>query len=127
MLRKILTVSFSFLMLTGCSGLFEKDVVKIAPVPEFDNKIEVHELWSKSVGSGSGTWYTLLAPAVDSKYVFAADRGGNVYSIDRITGSTIWSTDLDDEDENDDKRSARLSGGVAEGESNVYVDRKSVV
>ena len=72
MLRKILTVSFSFLMLTGCSGLFEKDVVKIAPVPEFDNKIEVHELWSKSVGSGSGTWYTLLAPAVDSKYVFAA-------------------------------------------------------
>ena len=51
MLRKILTVSFSFLMLTGCSGLFEKDVVKIAPVPEFDNKIEVHELWSKSVGS----------------------------------------------------------------------------
>ena len=108
-------------MLTGCSGLFEKDVVKIAPVPEFDNKIEVHELWSKSVGSGSGTWYTLLAPAVDSKYVFAADRGGNVYSIDRITGSTIWSTDLDDEDENDDKRSARLSGGVAEGESNVYV------
>lgn len=121
MLRKILTVSFSFLMLTGCSGLFEKDVVKIAPVPEFDNKIEVHELWSKSVGSGSGTWYTLLAPAVDSKYVFAADRGGNVYSIDRITGSTIWSTDLDDEDENDDKRSARLSGGVAEGESNVYV------
>lgn len=66
-------------------------------------------------------WYTLLAPAVDSKYVFAADRGGNVYSIDRITGSTIWSTDLDDEDENDDKRSARLSGGVAEGESNVYV------
>lgn len=121
MLRKILTVSFSFLMLTGCSGLFEKDAVKIAPVPEFDNKIEVHELWSKSVGSGSGTWYTLLAPAVDSKYVFAADRGGNVYSIDRITGSTIWSTDLDDEDENDDKRSARLSGGVAEGESNVYV------
>lgn len=121
MLRKILTVSFSFLMMTGCSGLFEKDVVKIAPVPEFDNKVEIQELWSKSVGSGSGTWYSLLAPAVDSKYVFAADRNGNVYSIDRITGSTVWSTDLDDEDENDDRRSVRLSGGVAEGDSNVYV------
>ncbi len=121
MLRKILTVSFSFLMLTGCSGLFEKDVVKIAPVPEFDNKVEIQELWSKSVGSGSGTWYLLLAPAVDSKYVFAADRNGNVYSIDRITGSSVWSTDLDDEDENDDRRSVRLSGGVAEGDSNVYV------
>ena len=117
MLRKILTVSFSFLMLTGCSGLFEKDVVKIAPVPEFDNKVEIQELWSKSVGSGSGTWYSLLAPAVDSKYVFAADRNGNVYSIDRITGSSVWSTDLDDEDENDDRRSVRLSGGVAEGDS----------
>ena len=100
------------LALAGCSG--DKDLEKPVEAPEIANSIDVQEIWSHSLGSSdSAEFYSRLAPAVSGGTVFAAGRDGDVYAMDLASGDTRWSVDLSDEEENDDRRSARLSGGVA--------------
>jgi len=96
--------------LSGCSS--EVDVYVPVPVPEFENQVRLEVAWSSSVGSGVGRFYSALHPAFDVERVYAASRNGDVYAFDKKDGSRLWHLDLDDEDENDDRRSARISGGI---------------
>ena len=96
--------------LSGCSS--EVDVYVPVPVPEFENQVRLEVAWSSSVGSGVGRFYSALHPAFDGERVYAASRNGDVYAFDKKDGSRLWHLDLDDEDENDDRRSARISGGI---------------
>lgn len=99
--------------LQGCS-LFnsEEDVVKMAPVPQVESRFDPEVLWSKSVGSGVGKFYSQLSPVVADDQVFAAARDGDVMAFDKQSGDRKWTIDLSDQPENADKRSARLSGGL---------------
>jgi outer membrane protein assembly factor BamB len=101
------------MVLQGCS-LFnsEEDVVKMAPVPQVESRFDPEVLWSKSVGSGVGKFYSQLSPVVADDLVFAAARDGDVMAFDKQSGERKWTLDLSDQPENADKRSARLSGGL---------------
>lgn len=103
----------------GCST--DVDVYKPVSAPIVTNSVETTVVWSASVGSGVGNYYTRLTPAVDDVKVYAASRNGDVFALDRETGSREWHIDLDDEDENDDRRSARLSGGLVLQYGTLYV------
>ena len=109
-------------LLQGCS-LFnsETDVVKMAPVPQVHSRFEPEVLWSRSVGSGVGKFYSQLSPVVADESVFAAARDGEVEAFDKKTGDRLWSIDLGDQPENSDKRSARLSGGLTAFYGKLYL------
>ncbi len=97
-------------VILGCST--EVDVYQPVPVPDFENKIDVDVVWSSSIGSGVGKYYSNLHPVFDSEHVYAASRNGDVYSFDKKDGDRVWHFDVSDEDENDERRSTRLSGGL---------------
>lgn len=123
MFRKTLLLAsiVSSLIMTQSCSLFEKDVYIIAPVPEIQNKFEPNIVWKNSVGDGVEKFFSTMVPAISETKVFAAARDGTVKAIDRYTGDTVWKIDLDDEEENDDRRSARISGGVGLGFDAIYV------
>ncbi|MEZ7861256.1 MAG: outer membrane protein assembly factor BamB [Aeromonadaceae bacterium] len=97
-------------VLYGCSS--EVDVVTMAPVPQVESRFEPEVVWSHSVGDGVGKFYSQLSPVVTDDRVFAAARDGDVAAFDKQTGDRQWSVDLSDQPENEEKRSARLSGGL---------------
>lgn len=101
-----LLAAFSF----GCSG--NEDLFAPVESPEVVNTFEATSLWSHNTG-GVGSYYSQLSPTVDLAYIYMAGRDGDVYAFDKLTGERIWHIDLDSQDENDNKRSARLSGGIS--------------
>ncbi|WP_051621733.1 outer membrane protein assembly factor BamB [Ruminobacter sp. RM87] len=97
-------------LLNGCSN--DVDVYQPVSSPQVINSVATKVVWSRSVGSGVGNYFTRLSPVVDEVKVYAASRNGDVYAMNKDDGSREWHLDLDDEDENDDRRSTRLSGGL---------------
>lgn len=112
-------IAFMAMLTTGCVP--DVDVYQPVPAPEFTNTINMKVLWSSSVGSGVGKYYSQLSPVYDGERIYAASRNGDVYALDKKDGSRIWHTDLDDEEENDDRRSTRLSGGITLEGDNLYI------
>ena len=112
-LKNLAMTLMAGMALQGCS-LFnsEEDVVKMAPVPQVESRFDPEVLWSKSIGSGVGKFYSQLSPVVADDQVFAAARDGDVMAFDKQSGERKWTLDLSDQPENADKRSARLSGGL---------------
>lgn len=109
----------ALLVLAGCSN--QVDVYQPVPAPIVENKINVQLVWSRSVGSGVGRYYSQLTPVFDEERIYVASRNGDVRAFNKVTGENIWHLDLDDEEENDDRRSARLSGGVALDDEHLYI------
>ena len=96
-LRKLLLPGLlSVTLLSGCS-LFnsEEDVVKMSPLPTVENQFTPTTVWSTSVGSGIGNFYSNLHPALADNVVYAADRAGLVKALNaRMTakksGLSTW-------------------------------------
>jgi len=123
MFRRTLLLAGAFvtaLMTQSCS-LFERDVYVIAERPEIQNQFEPKILWHTSVGNGVDRFYSFLEPGISEEKVFIAARDGDIECLERATGKTLWSIDLSDQEENDDRRSARISGGVSLGLDAIYV------
>ncbi|MDB5987593.1 MAG: bamB, partial [Nevskia sp.] len=55
-------------------------------------QIVPHDVWSSSVGKGSGKFYTGLQVSVDVDALYVAEIGGAVYALDPKTGKQIWRT-----------------------------------
>lgn len=106
-----LAVPLSAALLWGCSSA--EDPYAPVEAPEIRNQFEPQRLFSASIGSGVGEFFTTLAPEFASGTLFAASRDGDVYAKDPNDGDTLWHTDISDEEENDSSRSVRLSGGMA--------------
>ncbi|MDX5629592.1 MULTISPECIES: outer membrane protein assembly factor BamB [unclassified Brenneria] len=123
-LRKTLLVGLvSAALLSGCS-LFnsEEDVVTMSPLPTVENQFTPTKVWSRSVGSGIGEFYSNLRPDWQSDRVFAADRKGTVKALDLDSGAEIWKVDLSEKTGFlSSNISALLSGGVAVSGNHVYV------
>lgn len=98
-------------LIFGCSS--DADLFAPSEVPEVQNKFDLQTLWSAGVGSGVGQFYSELSPAFAEGTVYAASRNGDVYALAASSGDKVWHTDLSDEEENNDRRSTRLSGGVS--------------
>ncbi|PWC11075.1 outer membrane protein assembly factor BamB [Brenneria roseae subsp. americana] len=123
-LRKTLLVGLvSVALLSGCS-LFngEEDVVTMSPLPTVENQFTPTKVWSRSVGSGIGEFYSNLHPAWQDNRVFAADRRGTVKALDLNDGKEIWQADLSEKTGFFSRNNpALLSGGVSVSGNHVYV------
>jgi len=106
-------------LLYGCSS--EEDVIKMAEVPVIESAFHPETAWSHGVGSGIGKFYSHLQPVIVGNNIFAASRDGDVYAFDKLSGKKLWDVDLSDQPVYEEKRSARLSGGLAAANGHLYV------
>jgi outer membrane protein assembly factor BamB len=96
------------LNLAACStvsGWFESDedeASKPAELTDFDERVEMDELWSVGVGDGQGAGFYRLRPAIDGDLLYIASSDGEVAAINRLSGDTLWEVELE----------TSLSGGV---------------
>jgi outer membrane protein assembly factor BamB len=90
----------SLLALGGC-GMFSHDDGRYDPAPltEYKAGMSVRQVWSASVGSGSGLGF---APTVLGDAVYAATPDGSVGKFDLQSGRPIWKAKTD----------GKLSAGV---------------
>lgn len=95
-----------------CFGCANKDVAAPVEAPEIDNRFSLQYIWSASTG-GVDSFFSQMHPSVAGNTVYIASRDGDVSALSLDKGNKLWTTDLGDEEENDNKRSARLSGGVS--------------
>lgn len=105
-----LALPLAILAMVGCSN----SDTRYQPVeaPEIENLFSVDTLWSTSTG-GVSDFYSELEVAFDANNVYSASRDGDIMALNQTSGDRLWTVDLSKEEENQDKRSARLSGGVA--------------
>lgn len=120
-LRKTLLVGLLSVaaVLSGCSS--ETDVVTMSPLPMVNNQFEPNKVWSTSVGSGVGDYYSHLRPAYQDGRIYAADRKGEVSVLNAETGDEIWSVNLGEKSGWFSRDPALLSGGVTVSGSKVYL------
>ncbi|MGP1924735.1 MAG: outer membrane protein assembly factor BamB [Arsenophonus sp. NEOnobi-MAG3] len=90
--RTLLVSLLAVILLIGCST--EKDSIVMSPLPKVDNQFTPSILWHRSIGYGSGEFYSQLSPAYDDSIVYAADRKGTVKAMDLNSGEILWSIDL---------------------------------
>ncbi len=95
-----------------CLGCANKDVDAPVEAPEIDNRFSLQHVWSTSTGGVDG-FFSQMHPTISGNAVYIASRDGDVSALSLDAGKKLWTTDLGDEEENDTKRSARLSGGVS--------------
>lgn len=98
------------LAVAGCS---HKGKVKLpAKLVEIKHpQVVPHDVWSRSVGKGSGKFYTGLQVSADVDALYVAEVGGSVYALDPKTGKQIWRT----------KTKARVISGPTESGDLVLV------
>jgi outer membrane protein assembly factor BamB len=104
------------LLLAGCSAvgsLFTQDEVAEPPAElvDFEEQIEVEEIWSRRVGAGVSKNYLKLRPLVDSGRVFAAETKGGIRAFEAESGDEIWNAET----------GTPISGGPGGGEGLVLV------
>ena len=68
------------------------DPLKPTKLVEFQEEVQIRQLWKASIGQGLGRKYLRLNPAVLADRVVAADGYGLVEARDRFTGKRIWRT-----------------------------------
>ncbi|MBV1920193.1 MAG: outer membrane protein assembly factor BamB [Pseudomonadales bacterium] len=90
------------LMLGACS---DDDVLPPSPLPDFDEEIQVEELWSVDVEDGVDDNYLLLTPAITERWVYAASYGGEVVKLNREDGEEVWEIETEH----------KITGGVGAG------------
>ncbi len=55
-------------------------------------EIKVEQVWSRSIGNGSGGFYAGLRLALEADALYTASVDGKVVALSPKTGATIWST-----------------------------------
>jgi len=81
-------------MVVGCSSNSKKELPP-AELQDFTAEVELQSEWNRSVGSGQGDTYSLLAPAVDGDHIYAAGADGVVMAMDRFSGDVLWKQDIE--------------------------------
>ena len=82
-----------------------------AELIEFRQRLNVIELWSRNIGSGTDNQYLKLAPVVFNQRLYIADADGEIEALDATNGKKVWSIDAD----------TRITGGPGFGENTVLV------
>ncbi|CAH0532868.1 Outer membrane protein assembly factor BamB [Vibrio stylophorae] len=111
-LSKLIALTCLTSLLWGCSG--SEDAIVVAPVPEFDNRLEPETVWQASTGDGVESFYSYLKPAVAYDRVYTADRDGTVSAFDEESGDRVWQVTVNHGD-------SALSAGPTVSYESVFV------
>ncbi|MCA1778718.1 MAG: outer membrane protein assembly factor BamB [Xanthomonadaceae bacterium] len=83
-------VLLAALLMTGCSIFSQKDAERDPmELVEFDPSLQVQQLWSTSVGSGSGKSAPGFKPFYADGQVWVADYKGRVQAVDSESGRIV--------------------------------------
>lgn len=97
MIRMIGLIALAIL-LSGCGALLDRitaqDTNPPAPLVTFDATKTVAPLWRVRIGGKSGASQPELIPVVVQDSVYAAAADGRVRALDRVTGASDWSVDV---------------------------------
>jgi len=116
-LLRLVSLTFLLVLLAGCGWnplsfwQSNKDEANPADLVNFDEEVRLRRQWSVNIGKGQGKTYNRIKPAIDGDIIYAASSNGNVYAINRESGSTIWRARLE----------AEITGGVGVGGELVLV------
>lgn len=94
--RTAIIAAMAFLI-GGCSlfGGDDEDELEPAELLKFAQELNVRQVWSEKVGSGSEFLRIGLSPAGDGNRIYAASYDGNVVAFDPNNGRRIWRTETD--------------------------------
>ncbi len=96
-------LALSVLFLSGCAD--DDEILPPSPLPDFDEKIQVEEIWSSDVDDGVDDNYLVLNPAITENWVYAASYDGEVIKLNRADGEEAWEIDTEH----------NITGGVGAG------------
>lgn len=82
-----------------------------AELIEFRQRLNVVELWSENIGSGTDKQYLKLAPVVANQRLYVADADGRIHARDATNGNLIWSIDAE----------TQITGGPGFGENTILI------
>ena len=109
---------FSLAALAGCEtvgGWFamddDEDPQAPAALIDFEPRLDVRKLWSVGTGNGQGDGLYRLQPVIAGDLIYVASADGELRSIERSRGRTLWKTELD----------LALSGGVGVYEDSLFL------
>lgn len=96
-LQRMALLALLGVLFSGCSVFGSKDDEELEPIElvDFEETLEVRQVWSKKIGGGSEALRVALTPGFDGNHVYAASYDGKVSAIDPQNGKSIWETDLD--------------------------------
>ena len=89
----------SFLALGACSSNDTVEQQDLGPkaLSGIEATVELKQQWRYQVGSGMGTGYARLQPAVQDGQVFVASANGLVEALELDDGDVVWSTQVGNE------------------------------
>ena len=96
-----LILLFCFFLITGCETLNNlmgekaEDFDPPAELTEFDESLDVTELWDRNTGKGRDEQYLLLQPMVSENKIFIADTNSKILAMNTENGRNIWSYTLE--------------------------------
>ena len=86
-----------------------------AELIDFEQTLNVNELWSVDAGSGIDQQYIKLFPLILDDRIVVTDRYGNVSAYDIKNGNKLWETELD----------VTVSGGVGGDETHLVITSRN--
>lgn len=116
-LSRLLFLTLLVPMLTNCSMMNPmewfsgSDEIEPAKLVDFDEEVSLRREWSVNVGNGQGKKFNRLQPAIEGDVIYVASNNGDVFALNRESGSRIWRARLDHE----------ITGGVGVGGGKVLL------
>lgn len=122
--KKIIAALLVVTALSGCSSNDEDESLRVADLPDIENKFSPKKLWHQGV-NGSDDYFSRIKPVIANDKVFTASREGDALAFDLKTGKELWQVDLSDiKGERgffDNKIPALLNGGPIVGDDKVFI------
>jgi len=95
---RIITAAFIAVSLTGCSTVSDwfadEEELEVRRLKPIDEKFQVNEIWTRSVGSGVDSYFSRLQPVAIGDTIYVADRQGMLVALNAATGKRIWEKDF---------------------------------
>lgn len=107
-------LSLSFVATLSACSWIKGDDSNIAPPAELvdiAHPVSVTTVWSRDLGAGAGKRFLKLDAGVADAVIYATDRKGHVYALQKDTGRELWETKL----------KLDISAGVGVGDGLVLV------
>ncbi len=110
---RLIFIFFSFLFIVACSD--DDNSEPPAELVDFEQTLNVNELWSVNTGSGVDQLFVKLFPLILKNKIVVTDREGLVSAYDLETGDVLWQTELE----------IIISGGVGGNEDYLVVTSRN--
>ena len=90
-MKKLLVICLATVILSSCGLMERTKKVKLPPLPQVNEEVDIDKLWSTSVGTDKKNLFPGLMPSISADVVYAASPKGKVVAINATSGKKLWS------------------------------------